>query len=269
MSGGSRWLAGWLATALVAAAASPGDAQEADFRPWSATVGLDVQQVRSAAGASYWQTLTTTVARKLPAGSLAFGGISARRHDRTDLAGIADLYGDLWEGAYGNVRVALAPRAEILSRIDIGAEIFHSIGAAEVSLSARSQEFETARVRTFGLGTGYYSGDWFLRPRGVVAQVEGSWSPFVAFTGRRYLGGSTDDLIDLSLGGGAEVLEVTGADAARSVGVEVVTSASRFGGIRLQRYFGERVGLSAGAWYSDYDAIHDRWGVSAALTTRW
>ena len=87
-----------------------------------------------------------------------------------------------------------------------------------------------------------------------------------AITARRYLGDGADDRLDLSLGGGEEVLEVPAAGDTR---VDVLTSASRYAGLRIQRYPGRHFGFSIGGSYSSYREIRDRWGLSVGVMTRW
>src|SRR5690606_31119568 len=108
----------------------------------------------------------------------------------------------------------------------------------------------------------------YLRPRTVVARVDQSWSPFVAFSARRYLGDGSDNNFDFTAGFGEEVLEVAAPASGRGP-LEVITSRSHFGAVRGQRYVSGNLGFSASASYSDYAAIENRWGVSVGLLTRW
>lgn len=254
---------------LGSLASTPLAAQEREPAPrWSATLHYDAQRVAPGPGADYWHTLTAGVGRKLAGGSLVLQAVATRRFDIEDHAFVADAYHALWRGAYGNARVGLAPGAETMSRYDVGAEVFQAVGRSELSASLRHQGFDVTQVSSAGLGVGYYVGSWYLRPRTVVARVDESWSPFVAFTGRRYLGDGTDRSFDLTVGMGEEVLEVAapvGADGR----LNVVTSGSRFAGVRTQHFFGRHLGAAAGASYSAYEAIADRWAVSVGVLTRW
>ena len=258
------WLAAAVAVLLVRAPTAAGQAVESGS--WSASLGHDLLRIELTDGPTYWRTSTIGVGRRFSGGSVAVYGVSATRSGRTEHAAIADGYADLWTGAYGNLRLATAPAAVMLARLDAGGEVFQTIGSTELSASVRRQEFAQSQVNTFGFGTGHYLGRWYLRPRAAAAQVGTSWSPFAAVTARRYLGEGTDDLFDLSFGGGEEVLEVPAAGAER---VDVLTSISRYAGLRIQQYPSRRFGFSVGASYSSYRTIRDRWGLSVGVTTRW
>lgn len=236
--------------------------------PWSATLYYDVTQIAPSADEAYWHTVTAGVARQLESGSVALQGLVTRRFDVSDAGAVVDAYRDLWRGAYGNVRVGMAPGAEVLARFDAGAELFQTVGNVELAASFRHQSFEVAEVNTVGAAAAYYVGRWYLRPRTLVAQVDESWSPFLAFTARRYLGEGTDDRFDVAAGFGEEVLEVA-APASGDGPLDVITSGSRFVSLGGQRYFARRFGLSAAGWYSDYEEIPNRWGVSVGVLTRW
>jgi YaiO family outer membrane protein len=249
---------------LVRAPVSAGQAVEDPV--WSASLVHDLIRIDMADGTAYWRTSTAGLGRRFSGGSVTLYGLSATRAGRTEHAAIVDTYADLWDGAYGNLRLGFAPTARMLARLDAGGEVFQAIGSMELSASVRRQEFETAEVSTFGLGTGHYLGRWYVRPRAAAAHVRTSWSPFAAVTARRYLGDGTDDLLDLSVGGGEEVLEVPGTGATR---VDVLTSSSRYAGLRIQRYPSRHFGFSIGGSYSSYRQIRDRWGLSAGVMTRW
>lgn len=264
-----RVAAAALAAAAVLAAAGPLVAQ-AEMEPprWSAELYYDVTQISPSPDEAYWQTVTAGVGRRSSNGSVAVQGLVTRRFEVSDAAVIADVYHDLWSGAYGNVRIGVAPAAEALSRFDAGAELYQALGNAELSASFRHQSFEVSEVNTLGVGLAYYIGNWYLRPRGLAAQVDESWSPFLAFTARRYLGDTSDNLMELAVGIGEEVLEVA-APASGTGPLDVITSGSRFVSLRSQRYFGRRFGVSASTSYSDYEEIPNRWRFALGVLTRW
>ena len=253
--------------ALVTAA--PLVAQEEVEAPrWSATLFYDITRIAPSPDEAYWHAVTAGVGRRFDGGSVALQGLASRRFDTTDEAAIVDVYHDLWTGAYANARLAAAPGAVALARTDAGAELFQTIGRAELAGSFRFQSFEVNDVSTVGAALGYYLGRWYLRPRTVVANVDDAWSPFFAFAARRYFGDGTDDTVDLARGMGEEVLEVA-APTTGSGPLDVITSGSRFLALRGQRYLTPNVGVSVGASYSDYEEIPNRWGASLGVLTRW
>lgn len=267
----TAWAAGLGVAALaLLAAVGPLMAQGEPGRvlPWSATLYYDVTRIAPSPDEAYWHTVTAGLARRMAAGSVAVQGLVTRRIDVADEGAVLDVYRDLWSGAYGNVRVGVAPGAEVLARFDAGAELFQSAGNAELSASFRHQSFEVAEVNTLGGALAYYVGRWYLRPRTLVAHVDEAWSPFLAFTARRYFGEGTEDLLDVGAGFGEEVLEVA-APASGEGPLDVITSGSRFASLRGQRYFAPNFGVSVGGWYSDYEEIPNRWGASVGLLTRW
>lgn len=234
---------------------------------WSAVLYYDAQQVARSPYA-YWHTITAGVQRKLDGGSIAIQSVATRRFNIDDHALVADVYHDLWRGAYGNARLRYAPDAEALPSSTIGGEIVQVVASSEISASYQHQEFAIADVNTIGLGLGFYIGNWYLRPRSLVAQIEDSWSPFLAFTARRYLGDTTDNSFDFSVGLGEEVLEVAPPLTSTRT-VDVITTGSRFAAVKTQRFFGRHLGAVVGATYSDYVDISTRWGLSVGVITRW
>lgn len=262
-------LRGALLPLILAAALVPGGAaaQEGSAPPeWSAALHYDAQQV-ARSPAAYWHTVTLAVQRRMRTGSVEVQGIGTRRFDLADQALVLDAYRELWRGAYGNVRVQYAPEATVLPEYVAGAELFQAIGRVEVAGSYTHQEYAVADANTLGLGLGYYVGQWYLRQRVLAAAVEGAWSPATVTSARRYLGGGTENTIDLSVGFGEEVLEV--APIAGTGAVDVVTTESRFVSARTRRFLGPGLGLVVGANYSRYSGIADRWGVSVGAIVRW
>lgn len=258
--------AGALALLVVNSAAAQDDPEGSR---WSGTLFYEALQISPGPKAGFWHAVNVGIARRHARGSVALHGISTRRFDLTDRAFAVDLYNDLWSGAYGNLRMAAAPGATVMARVDLRGEVYQALGASELTASLRHQRFELAEVTTFGVGAGHYAGRWYLRPRTLVAAVGRSWSPFAAFTARRYVGEGTDNLVDVTLGGGQEVLEVLEPGERSDGGLEVVSSASHFAGVRIQRYVNANLGVSLGGSYSGYEAIPDRWGISVGVLTRW
>lgn len=258
----------WLVIAGLMAA-GPAMAQEgpAELR-WSSALTYEGQQIAPSPASAYWHTVTAGVERKFERGSVAVQGVATRRFDVGDQALVVDAYHELWSGAYGNARVSAAPGAEVLPTYTVAGEIFQTVGHSEISASYRYQEIALAEVNTFGVGLGHYWGNWYLRPRTVVAKVDESWSPFFAFTARRYLGESTDNSLDLSVGAGDEVLEVA-PPSGSSARLDVVTSGSRFAAVGARTFLSRRFGVTAGGSYSDYQEIPDRWGVTMGVIARW
>jgi YaiO family outer membrane protein len=266
--GMSSALPGTLLGLLLGAGFATSVAAQEPELDWSAVLYYDTQQIARTPERAYWHTLTAGVGRALPHGSISVHAISTHRFEIHDQALALDLYHDLWPGAYANVVARVADHAEVLPNYSASAEVYQSIGGQEISASYQHQEFAVADVNTFGLGTGHYVGAWYLRPRSLVANIDDSWSPFFAFSARRYLDERTDDYVDFSLGLGEEVLEVAPLPSS-PVAVDVITSASRFASLRTQRFLGRHVGGFVGATYSDYQAIPDRWGVSLGIISRW
>jgi YaiO family outer membrane protein len=262
---------GTVACALALASVAPVQAtaqEDPTPLPWSAVLYYDAQEIAREPDRAYWHTVTTGVQRRLANGSIAIQGIATRRFDLSDQALVIDAYHDLWSGAYANAVVRVAHEAEVLPNYHAGIELFQALGGLEVSGSYQHQEFAVADVNTFGIGTGHYVGAWYLRPRSLVANINDSWSPFFALTARRYLGDTTDDFFDFSLGLGEEVLEVAPPTGAAS-SVAVITSGSRFASARAQSFLSRHIGGFVGGTYSDYEEIPYRWGVSVGVISRW
>jgi YaiO family outer membrane protein len=261
----ARWW--WVIFLTLLPATLAAQDEPAEATRWAASLHYEAQQIAREPDEAYWHTVTAGIQRSLRGGSIAVQAVTTRRFDIDDQALVADAYHDLWAGAYANARVRYAPGAETLPVYALAAEVFQTIASSEISASYQHQEFAVADVNTFGLGLGQYVGAGYLRLRSIVARIDDTWSPFVAFSARRYLGDTTDNSVELSLGIGEEVLEVAAPTGA--VPVDVITTSSRFAALSTQRFFSRNLGATAGASISDYGNIPTRWGLSMGVITRW
>lgn len=182
------------------------------------------------------------------------------RHERNDFFGAIDHYEPISTSAYANLRISLAPGADVSPRNDVYAEVFRSLpGALEVSGGYRFARFRDATVHTPSLGLAMYTGNWYLRLKQSVTPIEGSLGFAMIATVRRF-GETSEEFVGLTLAAGREIVGLPGGTVlARSP-----TVISVYG----QRFLTSNAGLRL-----SLDVVRDgdlsRNGVSAGVIARW
>lgn len=147
------------------------------------------------------------VARRLfEQGSVAVEFLEVRRFERWDGAGAVDLWYDLWARAYGNLRLQIAPKPEVLPTLDGVLEIYQGFGQGfEVAVSYRLMHFAALDAHLFGLNVAHYRGDWYFAVRSTYALLETSGGASVGALARRYFV-DADTFVELQGIWGSEVV---------------------------------------------------------------
>ena len=262
-----------LAVAAAAAAAPAADTGRGGSGPGPASSAADTSsRARWLASLAYgfedftsswttWQAWVSRLERRTASGSLAAEALATTRFGLWDRGGALDTYHLLWRRAYGNLRLGLAPGAQVTPRFDLTAELYQGLpGAWEASASYRRMSYAAIGVNLWGASVAKYAGNWYVIARVTAVPQSGKLGGGVSLLVRRYLQ-TADDYLDISAGTGSEVATL----AADSVAVD----RSQFLSARLQRFVTSRVGVSIAATYNTQQGIPTRRGLALAATYRW
>lgn len=211
---------------------------------------------------SDWESLLLSAQLRVPRGALALEAIRVRRFDLTDAAVAIDAYAALTARSYGNLRVQLAPDADVLPAVDIAGELFHGFaGSWETSLSARWLDFAAGAVDLYGVALAHYAGAWYVRGRvTIVPANDGAGVLGVALV-RRYRADDSANFVELSAGAGEEVVTI-------AAGPVTELRATRFAQLRAQHFITRAAGLSGALGYHDLELFPNRYGVSVGVLLR-
>jgi YaiO family outer membrane protein len=251
-----------LAMALAAAAAADTGAATADTAGRAAwRAGLEYGFEAFTTSRAAWQTYTARVERKSARGSIALEAVDATRFSLWDQAAALDAYRTLWAHAYGNLRVSVAPGAQVLPRSDVTAELYQGIGRGwEASAGYRRMNYAGRGVDLWGASLGKYVGNWYVVARATAVPQSGRLGGGAWLLVRRYLQ-TADDYVDVSGGAGSEVATL----AADSIAV----SHTQFLAARAQHFVSPRVGLTLGATWNVQQGIPARRGLTFGAMYRW
>jgi YaiO family outer membrane protein len=256
------WIAGAVCAAALGAPGDSGAARPTDSTTraaWRGTLTYGFEAFT--AGRATWQAWMARVERKTPQGSLALEALHSSRFSLWDDAGALDAYHTLWRRAYGNVRIALAPGAQVLPRLDATAEVFQGVGGGwEASAGYRRMSFSGSGVNLWSASLAKYVGNWYVVARGTAVPQSGKLGGGVGLLVRRYFQ-SANDFLDVSGGTGSEVVTL-GADS-------VNVSRSQSLSVRLQHFVSARVGLTIAATFDTQQGIPNRRGLVFGGLYRW
>ncbi len=214
---------------------------------WSASLSGGITQF--APHRADWRDHGVTLRRYYRRGSLALDYLAANRFELSDDAYALDGYVDLWRGGYANLRYQHSEEAELYPGRAYRMEIFQSIRPGwELSLSHDHMNFGDNNVDLYGLGLGYYTGDWYLRGRTLFIPGGGRLDYSHSVLVRYYFSGTADDYTELRFG---------------------LSDNSRSCSLAYQKYFTPRWGLKISGSYSDEDNSYVERGVSVGPSTRW
>ena len=254
------------ALALALAAAADTGATAPGPQPDSAAgvswrAGLEYGFESFTVARAAWQTWTARLERKVARGSIALELVDATRFSLWDQGAALDGYRTLWRGAYGNLRVGVAPGARVTPRLDLTAEVYQAIrGGWEASAGYRRMNYPGEGVDLWSGSLGKYAGDWYVVAHATAVPRSGRLGGGVWLLVRRYLA-TADDYVDLSGGVGSEVATL----AVDSVAV----SHADFLAARAQHFVTPRLGLTLGATWNTQQGIPARRGLALGVVYRW
>lgn len=209
-----------------------------------------------------WRTVRAVAIRRFEHLSVGAEVGSTRRFGLTDQAVAGDLYLDLREGTYLNIRGRGVADAEILPRADLRAELFQNLaGGWEVSGNLRFMNVAGPDVGIAGLGVAKYYGQWFLQSRVSLARIEGEHAPSASLSARRILEDDGRQYFEFGGGVGKEVVLLGG-------GPILEARSTRFLAASHQRFFLNRLGIHIGAGASDFEGVPLRRTLTAGLIAR-
>lgn len=226
---------------------------------WRARAGFEYTGLSS--GFDEWLAYRASVGRSFDFGSVSIEGQRARRFGSWDNQGGIDAWVDLWDKSYVNLRALFAGGAEVLPRGDWMAELYQGLGGGwEISGFYRHMDFAEDNADIYGGSIARSVGDWYLRARGSTSRGSGAAGAGGSLAIRRYLK-TTDDFIEVSGGGGREVIAL-GRGLHRTV-------RSTSAGLRLQYYFTDHWGVYANGALEDPDNYATRVTTGGGLLLRW
>ena len=227
--------------------------------PWRASAGYAFESFTSRLAA--WQAYTLRAERHVAGGSLALEGQVATRYGLWDQSVALDAYHTLWRGAYGNLRVAVAPGARVLPRSDLTAEVYQGFGPGwEASAAYRRMNYPANGVDLWGVSLGKYVGNWYVVARATAVPQSGRLGGGAWLLVRRYFA-TADDYLDLSGGVGSEVTTLA-ADS-------VTVSHSQFLAARVQHFVTLGLGFTLGATWNAQQGLPVRRGLALGVLYRW
>jgi len=233
---------------------------EPRFR-WQASAFYRYQSLTD--GRPSWHRAEALLLRRFRKGSVIAKAIRARRFEEWDEALALEGYRDLWNGAYGHLRLQYAFSPQALAAAEVYAELFQSVGSGwEVAGTYWLRDYPGETLHLAGLGVGKYVGRWYLRAKTLLIPQAGEVGVAQLLRARRYLdGASAREFLDLQAGLGRSV-ELVGP------GPRVEIARTYFVTARLQRFVTRHLGFSVGTAYSDVK-FYARRGVTAGLLVRW
>lgn len=252
-------LAAAIAIADTSAPCADSAARRVDPPWWEARVDAASESFTSRLTA--WEHHTLAIQRRTRSGALGAEAFVARRFDRWEHGGAVTGAMTTWAGAYVDARVAAAPGALVIPRLDASADLYQSIGRGwEMAPGARVMRYADVDVPVYSLGLGRYAGDWYLRARASAAPQSGSIGTSGALVVRRYFGNATD-LVEASAADGREVVTLApGLTELRR---------SRSASLRGQRMLGATVGGSLALSIADEGGLPTRRGADVGVFVRW
>ncbi|RJP19956.1 MAG: YaiO family outer membrane beta-barrel protein [Candidatus Omnitrophota bacterium] len=227
--------------------------------PWEASVFYRYHAI--SAGKADWHTYGASVRRQFSKGSIGLEGYQTHRFSKIDEAAAIDGYLDLWQKAYGNLRLQVAPDADFLPRTDTLLELFQGFGEGwELSGNYRHMDFPGNNIDIYGFSLGKFIGDWYLRGRTYFTPESDDTLISYAFSARHYF--NEDDFVEVGGGVGKEAVTI---DAGPIIEDRQTKSVS----IRGQKFFRANLGLTLSYDFFEIDRAWSSHGVSIGVITRW
>lgn len=230
-----------------------------DPRAWEASVRYDYDRLSE--GRTDWHRWTISLKRDVAGGTIMGSAVRQQRFGTWDTGGAIDAWWDLWEGAYGHLRLGLGPDARIRPQRSVQADLHQSFGAWEVSGQYDWQRYRNDTVHLFGPGLARYVGSWYVRTRTTIAPRPETWAVAQRVGARRFYASAPSSYVDVEAGAGRGV-ELVGSDS------EILVTQTFFASVRVRHFFTSRLGLTASLRYSD-DDVFQRTGGSLGLIGRW
>lgn len=232
------------------------DAVGAHGFDWTARVDGSHTWV-SGTGSSDYQNYGLSLRRHFESWSLAGEVLGVSRFARDDLAYALDAYTDLWDRAYANLRLQIAPDHKLFPEDSGRVELYQGVGSGwELAASYDWLNFSSTSVGIYGAAVAKYVGNYYGRLRTTFVDTSGSvgWR----LTLRDYYAGDADQYFELAVG-------TSRGDVTRGGATSVQTSTSI--GLAWVTFFTPQWGMKVGADYADAQPAET--GVSATLYRRW
>ncbi|MEE8335021.1 MAG: YaiO family outer membrane beta-barrel protein [Candidatus Neomarinimicrobiota bacterium] len=149
-------------------------------------------------------TVNFSVKRDFSKRTVIINLFNTERFNKADAGFNLDLYQELWNRSYGNLKLQIVPQARISPASDVFIEIYQGFGRGwEFSGSYRNMNFSNTSVDIYGISVGKNINAWYLRNRSslIPKDVGIDFSSFI-FT-RKYIN-TVDNYIEAGFGKGWE-----------------------------------------------------------------
>lgn len=149
-------------------------------------------------------TVNFSVKRDFSKNTVIINLFNTKRFNKADAGFNLDLYQELWNRSYGNVKLQIVPKARVSPASDVFFEIYQGFGRGwELSANYRNMNFSDTSVDIYGISIGKNINDWYLRNRSsLIPKEEGlDFSSFIF--SRKYLN-TVDDYFEVGFGQGWE-----------------------------------------------------------------
>ncbi len=208
-----------------------------------------------------WAGVRAAAVRELPRGAIGLELFVAERFVLRDRGMLVDAYGELWNRAYGNLRLRVTPGADVLPGKDVRGELFQAWpGGWELSGSGWWMDFPEHDATVLGVGLARYLGSWYLREVVTLGRLAGESALSARVLARRYLH-PPREYVEVSGGVGKEVV-VLGA------GPVVDVRGTRFVQAGLQKFLTPTWGVAATLAYNRFQGAPSRRGGSVGVLAR-
>ncbi|MEZ4587115.1 MAG: YaiO family outer membrane beta-barrel protein [Gemmatimonadales bacterium] len=189
--------------------------------------------------------------------------IRTDRFARADEALAATTYLRVDRRTSGWARLQVAPRADVIARLDASAELERALGGGwTVAGGYRRMSFAESGVDLLGASVNRYLGPWLLQARGQAVMSGGRTGAGGRLMARRSFEDDPDRLLELAAGVGQEVVLLGAGLPAEVRGTGSLVARGRW-------RFGDRWGAEGLVTWSQERAVPDRTGFNAGIFARW
>ncbi|MDX9753517.1 MAG: YaiO family outer membrane beta-barrel protein [bacterium] len=227
---------------------------------WEAAFSYDFTDLHPSG--SDWQIHTTAIRRETESGVIGIEGILAERFNYWDEGVAVEAYHELWDNAYGNLRLQGMEDAEVMPHFDGWVEIYQGIlDSWEVSGSIRYMNFTDGDIKIYGVGAAKYIGNWYLRGKTTFSTGLGTTDVSQTFLIRHYFG-VTDNYAHF---------QVTFGDESTLIGEgpHIESRANETFVLGFQKFLTPSFGIFADLHYQDVEDAAERRGILAGIRYRW
>ncbi|MCD6235005.1 MAG: YaiO family outer membrane beta-barrel protein [Candidatus Marinimicrobia bacterium] len=174
---------------------------------WEGGVALDYQTFSTEK--SDWFGMIQNVKRDFKNQTLMVEAGQYWRYDRTDQQLSGEIYADVWQNAFWNVRFSAAFQQVFLPDFDIYSELYQGFaGKWEGAVAYRMMNFPDDDIHIPALAVALYQGSYYFRYKFNYIIDNPNNKVFHYFSARYYYG-SVDDYVEFSYGYGRDLDQIS------------------------------------------------------------